>query len=196
MKAIPNRLFFDYVAERLSDGDNVRLRLKGNSMFPLLRNNKDVVVLAPCAGEKLVPMDVVLFRYRGDYVLHRIVRREGDRLLMQGDGVYASFEQCMVGDVVGRVIAVCRPSGRGRAPRDRALPVSAPGSLPGMELKALVLTGHQQPLPATPAPRSNPTSSHSAFMLFENSPFALTGSLFPAFVLPRLQGQEQSNSLL
>ena len=112
MKAIPNRLFFDYVAERLSDGDNVRLRLKGNSMFPLLRNNKDVVVLAPCAGEKLVPMDVVLFRYRGDYVLHRIVRREGDRLLMQGDGVYASFEQCMVGDVVGRVIAVSRPSGR------------------------------------------------------------------------------------
>ena len=112
MKAIPNRLFFDYVAERLSDGDNVRLRLKGNSMFPLLRNNKDVVVLAPCTGEKLVPMDVVLFRYRGDYVLHRIVRREGDRLLMQGDGVYASFEQCMVGDVVGRVIAVCRPSGR------------------------------------------------------------------------------------
>ena len=112
MKAIPNRLFFDYVAERLSDGDNVRLRLKGNSMFPLLRNNKDVVVLAPCTGEKLVPMDVVLFRYRGDYVLHRIVRREGDRLLMQGDGVYASYEQCMVGDVVGRVIAVCRPSGR------------------------------------------------------------------------------------
>lgn len=112
MKAIPNRLFFNYVAERLSDGDNVRLRLKGNSMFPLLRNNKDVVVLAPCVGEKLVPMDVVLFRYRGDYVLHRIVRREGDRLLMQGDGVYASYEQCMVGDVVGRVIAVCRPNGR------------------------------------------------------------------------------------
>ena len=88
---------------------------------------------------------------------------------------------------------------RGRAPRvvwDQALLVSAPGSLPGMELKSLVLTGHQQLLPATPAPRSNPTSSHSAFMVFENSPFALTGSLFPAFVLPRLQGQEQSNSLL
>ena len=104
--------FFDYVAERLSAGDNVRLRLKGNSMFPLLRNNRDIVVLAPCACDALAPMDVVLFRYRDDYVLHRIVRRNGDRLLMQGDGVYASFEQCMVGDVVGRVVAVCRQSGR------------------------------------------------------------------------------------
>ena len=112
MKAIPNKLFFDYVAERLSTGDNVRLRLKGNSMFPLLRNNRDIVVLAPCACEALAPMDVVLFRYRGDYVLHRIVRRNGDSLLMQGDGVYASYEQCTVGDVVGRVVAVCRQSGR------------------------------------------------------------------------------------
>lgn len=53
---------------------------------------------------------------------------------------------------------------RGRAPRvlwDRALLVSAPGSLPGMELKPLVLTGHQQPqlLDQTPPAATLPSCS-------------------------------------
>ena len=90
----------------------VILRLKGNSMFPLLRNGKDVVVLEKCPAESLQPMDVVLFRYRGKHVLHRIIRREGERLLIQGDGSIVAKEECTVDDVVGKVVQICRPSGK------------------------------------------------------------------------------------
>ena len=90
----------------------VRFRLKGNSMFPLLRNGKDVVVLGKCPAESLQPMDVVLFRYRGKHVLHRIIRREGERLLIQGDGSIVAKEECTVDDVIGKVVQICRPSGK------------------------------------------------------------------------------------
>ena len=60
----------------------------------------------------LEPMDVVLFRYRGTHVLHRIIQRTGDDLLIQGDGSIVAMEQCTVNDVVGKVTGICRPSGK------------------------------------------------------------------------------------
>lgn len=112
MKTIPNNRFFAWVEAEIAEGRAVRFRLKGNSMFPLLRNGMDEVVLYPCAKEELKPMDVVLFRYQGKHVLHRILRIEGEQLLIQGDGVYASYERCTSEDVVGKVKEVVRPSGK------------------------------------------------------------------------------------
>ena len=112
MKTIPNDTFFACVEAELAEGRPVRFRLKGNSMFPLLRNRKDVVVLEKCSFESLKPMDVVLFRYRGKHVLHRIIRREGECLLIQGDGSIVAKEECKVDDVVGKVVQICRSSGK------------------------------------------------------------------------------------
>ncbi len=112
MKTLPNDLFFAQVEAGIAEGRNVRFRVKGTSMTPLLRNGRDEVLLCPCRTERLRPMDVVLFRYKGIHVLHRIVRREGDALLLQGDGVCATYEECRVDDVVGIVHKVIRPSGK------------------------------------------------------------------------------------
>lgn len=112
MKKVPNNTFFALIEEEIAEGKAVRFRLKGNSMFPLLRNGKDSVILKKCLPDELKPMDVVLFRYRRSYVLHRIIQRTGDDLLMQGDGSIVSMEQCTVNDVVGKVIGICRPSGK------------------------------------------------------------------------------------
>ena len=112
MKMVANNVFFSWLEEEIAQGKPVRFRLKGNSMFPLLRNGKDVVVLEKCPAESLQPMDVVLFRYRGKHVLHRIIRREGERLLIQGDGSIVAKEECTVDDVVGKVLRICRPSGK------------------------------------------------------------------------------------
>ena len=112
MKKVDNDTFFAWVESEIEAGHAVRFRLKGNSMFPLLRNGKDVVVLEKCPAESLQPMDVVLFRYRGKHVLHRIIRREGERLLIQGDGSIVAKEECTVDDVVGKVLRICRPSGK------------------------------------------------------------------------------------
>ena len=112
MKRISNDLFFAWVESEIADGRSVRFRLKGNSMFPLLCNGKDDVILYPCQKDELKPMDVVLFRYRGGHVLHRILYREGNRLMIQGDGSYVAKEECLVSDVVGIVRTIVRPSGK------------------------------------------------------------------------------------
>lgn len=112
MKKIPNDLFFASVEAEIAEGRSVRFRLRGISMFPLLRDGRDEVVLRPCCADELHPMDVVLFRYRGQHLLHRILRREGDRLYIQGDGSYVAHEECTVADVVGKVHTVIRPSGK------------------------------------------------------------------------------------
>ena len=112
MKQIPNDLFFAWVESKIAEGRLVRFRLKGHSMFPLLRNERDEVVLYPCTEAELKPMDVVLFRYQGKHVLHRIIRREGTKLLIQGDGSFVAKETCTVADVIGKVRSVVRPSGK------------------------------------------------------------------------------------
>jgi hypothetical protein len=112
MKKVSNDVFFAWVEEEIAQGKPVRFRLKGNSMFPLLRNMKDSVILEKCSMHDLKPMDVVLFRYRGTHVLHRIIQRTGDDLLIQGDGSIVAMEQCTVNDVVGKVTGIYRPSGK------------------------------------------------------------------------------------
>lgn len=112
MKQIPNNLFFAWVETEIAEGRAVRFRLKGDSMFPLIRNGRDEVVLYPCTKEELAPMDVVLFRYRGKHLLHRILQREGERLLLQGDGSFIAKEACTTNDVIGKVNLIIKPSGK------------------------------------------------------------------------------------
>ena len=45
MRTIDNRLFFDEVAEQLTLGYTVRIRARGNSMLPFIRDGRDVLVL-------------------------------------------------------------------------------------------------------------------------------------------------------
>ena len=107
-----NDLFFAEIERLLGEGSEVRFRIHGFSMRPLLRNGRDTVVVAPRGEAPLRVLDIVLFRYRGRHVLHRIVRIEGDRLTLAGDGNYRIREQCSAADVAGVVRRVVRPSGR------------------------------------------------------------------------------------
>lgn len=121
MILLPNQLFFAEVETMLAEGREVQIRMKGHSMRPLLRSERDRVVLAPCTDPaRLQPGDVVLFRCCGRHILHRIVRRDGERLTLAGDGNYRITEQCTTRDVIGVVIRVIRASGphrRLRLPR-------------------------------------------------------------------------------
>jgi len=112
MKQLSNRLFFEWVEQEIAKGNTVQFLLKGNSMLPLLRSGKDRVVLVPCKENELKRMDVVLFRYQGNHVLHRIIDRKGSKLVLQGDGSYIAKEQCTTSDVIGRMDSIIRPSGK------------------------------------------------------------------------------------
>ena len=58
MKQLPNEAFFEWVEEELSQDRPVTFRVRGSSMFPLLKDGKDSVMLYPCVGEELRVMDV------------------------------------------------------------------------------------------------------------------------------------------
>ena len=61
----------------------------GNSMFPMLRNRKDRVIVRPVGEHTLKRLDLPLYRRPdGKYVLHRIIGVRGDTYRIRGDNTY------------------------------------------------------------------------------------------------------------
>lgn len=84
--SLPNDLVFESVLDVISQGQSTTLLLVGNSMYPFLKDQKDKVTLSPIPHEySLHKGDVVLFHTSTGYILHRIVRIDGDLFTMQGD---------------------------------------------------------------------------------------------------------------
>lgn len=106
---INNTVFFALAEDQLAEGRSVKMSLRGTSMLPTLRE-EDVLTLEPMSGEPQVG-DVLLFRYCGSHIVHRLVRHDGDIYTMQGDNCY-STETVSRRDIVARVVAVTRPDGR------------------------------------------------------------------------------------
>ena len=112
-KQIANDLFFASAEEFLREGRSVELRVKGFSMRPFLRNERDVVVLSPIEGVEIRKGMVVLFRHKGRHVLHRVRRVGADGgLVIEGDGNYRITERATTEDVVAWVSSV-RLGGKG-----------------------------------------------------------------------------------
>jgi signal peptidase I len=102
MKTLANEIFFAKVETEISAGRSVRFKVKGHSMYPLLRDGKDEVTISPLTCDPSV-YDIVLFRYRGKHILHRIISIEGDTYTIQGDGIYLSCEYCTREEIIGVV---------------------------------------------------------------------------------------------
>lgn len=81
-------------------------------MRPWLRDGRDEVVLYPCRTENLRRWEIVLFRYRDRHILHRIIKKEEGRFVLQGDAVCTFQEECGAEDIIGVVKQVCYPSGK------------------------------------------------------------------------------------
>lgn len=103
---INNDEFFASVLECLKEGRDATIPVKGFSMLPLIRGEKDLVVLRTC--EKPREKDIVLFRCNGRYVMHRILSIDGDNVEIMGDGVIESREHVRLEDICARAEAVLR----------------------------------------------------------------------------------------
>ena len=113
---IANEILVPELARLLAEEKEVRFTPSGNSMRPFIEGNRDSVVLAPL---KRAPRrgDILLaeaetFCGRKMYVLHRLIRIEGDTLVLQGDGNLGGEERCKTADVIGRVVRIENPKGR------------------------------------------------------------------------------------
>lgn len=110
---ISNDIFFAEVLRILREGKNVTIPVKGVSMLPFIRGDRDSVELEPLADARpLAVGDIVLFRVAGRYILHRIIQLDGNQSVMQGDGAICR-EHCPTSDIFGRVVTILK---KGRIP--------------------------------------------------------------------------------
>ena len=109
---INNDKLFDEIADLLARGRDVTITVRGGSMRPLLVDGRDRVTLRRPQPGGIRRGDVVLVRESGGggVVLHRVVRRSGDSLVLQGDGNRVQTETAAVADVVGVCYYRSRPN--------------------------------------------------------------------------------------
>lgn len=107
---IPNELLFREVEAAISRGESVTIPFNGRSMEPLLLQGRNTITLSPLSRDVRVG-DVVLFRYRGTWILHRIDRIEGQNVTLQGDNCY-SKEKVTKSDIVALLTGVNYKDGR------------------------------------------------------------------------------------
>lgn len=74
--------------ELLTRDGKLVYKTRGRSMEPMLRQDRDLVILEPPRGE-LQQYDVALYRRRKDYVLHRVIQVGANDYLFRGDNTYA-----------------------------------------------------------------------------------------------------------
>lgn len=98
---IPNSLIIPQIIDLLNNGHTVTIKLKGTSMRPFLENNRDKAVLEKAVPGRLKVGDPVLAEVRDKvYVLHRIIKIDGNAVTLQGDG-NLSVEHCHINDIHG-----------------------------------------------------------------------------------------------
>ena len=104
-RRIDNEVLIGEVCAALREGRMVKLRAKGESMRPSIRGGEDTLLIARAA--ELRRGDVVLARTTaGRSVIHRIIRIEGERITLAGDGNLTGTEECRRETVYGRVEAI------------------------------------------------------------------------------------------
>ena len=99
---VDNETFFALVEEQLATGGQVKIPLVGTSMQPTLLAG-DVIVLKKT--HEVAVGDVVLFRYEGWHLLHRIIAIDGDRCTMRGDNCI-TCETAPRENIVAKMISV------------------------------------------------------------------------------------------
>lgn len=114
-RTIPNEILLGEVTNLLSEGQEVIILTKGNSMLPFLRSEKDSVALRK--KDSVEVGDVVLAHLGGGrYVLHRIFAIDGDNVTLMGDGNVRGQEFCKKEDISGTVVRFIKKNGREKVP--------------------------------------------------------------------------------
>lgn len=107
-KVVPNELLLGEVGKLISDGEKVTIMTKGYSMLPFITGERDSVLLEK--KDELWPGMIALAQVRKDvYVIHRIIKIEGDRVTLMGDGNLKGCERCRTSDIVAVVTRIIKP---------------------------------------------------------------------------------------
>ncbi len=97
----------------VNDGISVTFPVKGSSMLPFIIGGRESVILAKPEG--IAVGTVVLAWVEGcRYVVHRIIKIDGEQVTLMGDGNIAGVEHCRLKDVKALVTHVVDEKGSRR----------------------------------------------------------------------------------
>ena len=112
MHLVENEILIPEMGRLLKGGQQVVFTPGGVSMRPFIEGGKDSVTMEYPAPDTIRVGDILLCRVGERYVLHRLIRINGDTLHLKGDGNIIGGEVCRRDDVIGRVIGIRSPKGR------------------------------------------------------------------------------------
>ena len=97
----------ELAAHLLRRGSPLRIKARGGSMTPFLRDG-DVALVTPTARREVGVGDVICYEAPpGTLFLHRVIAREGDRFVTKGDAL-AFIEVVERAQLLGTVVAIER----------------------------------------------------------------------------------------
>ena len=97
--------------ERLINLDHmVEFIPKGVSMRPFIEGKRDKVILAKCPEVKVGI--IVLAKIGDKYVLHRVYKIRGRKIILRGDGNLEGYEVCRESDIIARVVRIKGKNGK------------------------------------------------------------------------------------
>lgn len=97
--------------QEVSQGKKVLITARGNSMYPLIRDRVDTIVLAPLTTP-IRRGNIVLAIQCESYVLHRVIDISSDTATLRGDGNPFGVECVSIDSIVGEAIAIIRSGSR------------------------------------------------------------------------------------
>ena len=111
-------IFVEEVRKLISEGHSVTITAKGYSMNPFIVHLRDQMTISPCQDSDIREGAVVMIRTaKGNCVVHRIIKRSGDKLLLMGDGNVGIKEKALTTDVIGLMTSVTK--------KERQIPVTS-----------------------------------------------------------------------
>ena len=93
----------------ICEGKTVALTVKGNSMNPFMVHLRDQITLGPWKDEDIKPGTVALVKdVRGNYLIHRIIRRDANTITLLGDGNIGMTETATFENIIGIMYSITR----------------------------------------------------------------------------------------
>ena len=84
-----------------NQGKNIKLKTKGKSMFPLIKDNSEIEVKV--STEKIKKGDIILYFKNKKFFVHRLLKKKGEKHLLKGDNNWAFDEIIKEVNVIGKV---------------------------------------------------------------------------------------------
>ena len=102
-------MMMEEVRKLISQGQTVTFTVKGNSMNPFVVHLRDQMTIGPWKDEDIRKGCVALVRdTRGNYLIHRIIRRDDKTVTLIGDGNVGLYETATFDQIIGIMHSITR----------------------------------------------------------------------------------------